>query len=179
MFDQLAGLAPIMLAITAATPIMHGRLLDSDVRWSIISQSVDDRTPAERGLVDPIGNEDKAMAGEGVKRLYKSRYDSISCYLSTDTPEEYNDIMCEVDEPLRKVLLDANMDEVLSRHVAHLFTRDPLVMYHGQIRELPDDGSRTDHWECIQSTNWQVCVLWSLKCIFCHLYFSLYVGWLL
>ena len=53
MYDQLAVLAPIMLAMTAATPIFQGRLADVDARWSVIAQSVDDRTPAERGLVLP------------------------------------------------------------------------------------------------------------------------------
>lgn len=51
MYDQLAVLAPIMLALTAATPIFKGRLSDIDVRWTVIAQSVDDRTPAERGLI--------------------------------------------------------------------------------------------------------------------------------
>ena len=184
MYDQLAGLAPIMMALSAATPIYRGRLLDTDVRWSIISQSVDDRTPAERataaaaataatstaasttegnssGETEEDGAQslfDPLMAGGGVRRLYKSRYDSISCFLSEDTPEIYNDIPCEVDEELLSQLQcqggDA-MDPALCRHVAHLFTRDPLVMFHQRIREVPDDGSRSDHWESIQSTNWQ------------------------
>lgn len=49
MYDQLAVLAPIMLAMTAATPIFKGRLSNVDARWDVIGQSVDDRTPAERG----------------------------------------------------------------------------------------------------------------------------------
>ena len=44
MYDQLAVLAPIMLAMTAATPIFKGRLADIDVRWDIIAASVDDRS---------------------------------------------------------------------------------------------------------------------------------------
>lgn len=52
MYDQLAVLSPVMLALTAATPIFKGRLVDTDVRWNTIATSVDDRTPAERGLLD-------------------------------------------------------------------------------------------------------------------------------
>lgn len=52
MYDQLAVLSPVMLALTAATPILKGRLVDTDVRWNTIATSVDDRTPAERGLLD-------------------------------------------------------------------------------------------------------------------------------
>ena len=57
MYDQLAVLSPVMLALTAATPVLKGRLVDTDVRWNTIALSVDDRTPAERGLHegDPVG----------------------------------------------------------------------------------------------------------------------------
>jgi Glutamate-cysteine ligase len=37
MYDQLAVLSPIMLALSAATPIFRGRLADTDVRWDVIS----------------------------------------------------------------------------------------------------------------------------------------------
>ena len=49
MYDQLSPLAPIMLALTAATPIYKGFLADTDVRWNQISRAVDDRTPEELG----------------------------------------------------------------------------------------------------------------------------------
>ncbi len=49
MYDQLSPLGPIMLALTAATPIYKGFLVDTDVRWNQISRSVDDRTPEELG----------------------------------------------------------------------------------------------------------------------------------
>eukprot|EP00953_Heterococcus_sp_UTEX-ZZ885_P041645 21233-Heterococcus_DN1.PRE.2 len=39
MYDQLAVLSPIMLALSAATPIFRGRLADTDVRWDVISAS--------------------------------------------------------------------------------------------------------------------------------------------
>jgi hypothetical protein len=42
--------------------------------------SVDDRTPAERGE-DSSAVPDDTLAGGGVRRLLKSRYDSISTYL--------------------------------------------------------------------------------------------------
>jgi len=35
LYDQLAVLGPIMLALTAATPIARGVLLDTDVRWDM------------------------------------------------------------------------------------------------------------------------------------------------
>lgn len=47
------------------------------------------------------------------------------------------------------------LDENLAHHVSHLFTRDPLVIFDGLV-EL-DDERTTDHFENIQSTNWQTC----------------------
>ena len=36
------------------------------------------------------------------------------------------DIPCEIDEDLLKVLQTEGIDDTLARHMAHLFTRDPL-----------------------------------------------------
>lgn len=49
LYDQLSPLGPIMLALTAATPIYKGFLAETDVRWNQISRAVDDRTPEELG----------------------------------------------------------------------------------------------------------------------------------
>jgi glutamate--cysteine ligase catalytic subunit len=164
MYDQLGILAPIMLAITASTPIFRGRLASVDARWSAIAQSVDDRTPRERGLLPPGGQEgeldESKLAGGGARRLHKSRYDSISTYLyhceghpCQKKMSLLNDVPCPVDETAKETLLAAGLDENLSHHIAHLFVRDPLVTFEGHI-ELNDEES-TDHFETIQSTNWQ------------------------
>jgi glutamate--cysteine ligase catalytic subunit len=66
------------------------------------------------------------------------RYAIRSCHLNYDT----------------RLLGQANgMDEPLARHFAHLYIRDPLVLY-GEVLAQPDEGS-ADHFENIQSTNWQ------------------------
>lgn len=49
MYDQLSPLGPVLLALTAATPVYKGFLVDTDVRWNQISHSVDCRTPEELG----------------------------------------------------------------------------------------------------------------------------------
>jgi glutamate--cysteine ligase catalytic subunit len=168
MYDQLAVIAPIMLAMTAATPIFKGRLSAIDARWTVISQSVDDRTNAERGLAssgDLAGlsetTGEAGVSGRGVTPIPKSRYDSISTYIyhcSGDMECErsfafYNDIPCPVDESAKQTLLSAGVDMNLAHHIAHLFTRDPLVIFEEAI-EI-DDSIYTDHFENIQSTNWQ------------------------
>lgn len=45
------------------------------------------------------------------------------------------------------------MDERLATHFAHLFIRDPIVIFSEDLEEL--DMNKTDHFENIQSTNWQ------------------------
>lgn len=128
---------------------------------------------------------DPRLAGGGVKRLAKSRYDAISCYiyscqspspptpsssasassapLNTDVGERsftagaagdatlhaYNDVPVEVDEGLLALLLTRGVDPILAKHVAHLFTRDPLVIFQGAVDEV-DDAASTEHFENIQ-----------------------------
>lgn len=49
LYDQLLPMGPILLALTAATPITKGFLADTDVRWNMIAASGDDRTREESG----------------------------------------------------------------------------------------------------------------------------------
>mmetsp|Transcript_116127 Transcript_116127/g.375233 ORF Transcript_116127/g.375233 Transcript_116127/m.375233 type:complete len:678 (-) Transcript_116127:161-2194(-) len=158
LYDQLATLAPILLALTAATPIFRGHLSGVDVRWSTIAASVDDRTAAERGLLpesEAKQQEDPRLAGRGVQRLSKSRYDSISCYIHQDVAlDYYNDVPCEIDEDTKALLQAEGIDGPLAQHLAHLFVRDPLVAFEGSVEEVNDEES-VEHFDSINSTNWQ------------------------
>ena len=58
-----------------------------------------------------------------------------------------------VDEKVKKRLMEGGMDELLATHFAHLFIRDPIVVFAEDLQEL--DLSKTDHFENLQSTNWQ------------------------
>lgn len=146
MYDQLSPLGPILLALTAATPIYKGFLADTDVRWNQISRAVDDRTPEELGEV-PLKNDRW--------RIPKSRYASNSTYISQDPRlrPEYLDPDLIVDEKLKARLVRGGMDDLLATHFAHLFIRDPIVVFAEDLEEL--DLSKTDHFENLQSTNWQ------------------------
>lgn len=57
------------------------------------------------------------------------------------------------DKDVYQKLIENGVDSLLSKHFAHLFIRDPLVIYSDKI-EI-DDEKNTDHFENIQSTNWQ------------------------
>ncbi|KIW62261.1 glutamate-cysteine ligase [Phialophora macrospora] len=146
LYDQLSPLGPIMLALTAATPIYKGFLVDTDVRWNQISRAVDDRTAEELGE-KPLKNDRW--------QIPKSRYASNSTYIAQDDRlrPEYMDPNLIVNEELKQKLLDGGMDDLLATHFAHLFIRDPIVIFSEDLKELDPEGS--NHFENIQSTNWQ------------------------
>ncbi|ETS74917.1 Glutamate--cysteine ligase [Pestalotiopsis fici W106-1] len=146
MYDQLSPLGPIMLALTAATPIYKGFLADTDVRWNQISRAVDDRTEEELG--------EKPLK-DSRWRIPKSRYASNSTYISTDSRlrPEYMDPNLVIDHDIKQQLMDGGMDDRLATHFAHLFIRDPIVIFNEDLKEL--DMTKADHFENIQSTNWQ------------------------
>ncbi|KAJ7132792.1 glutamate-cysteine ligase catalytic subunit [Mycena crocata] len=146
MYDGLIPIGPILLALTASSPIWRGYLADVDCRWNVIAGSVDDRTQEERGL-KPLEN--------SRFQIPKSRYDSVDLYISTDwiNRPEYNDNPLPYDESIYTRLREHGIDDLLSKHVSHLFIRDPLVVFTETLDQ--DDETSSDHFENIQSTNWQ------------------------
>lgn len=161
--DQLAVLSPLFLALSASTPIAKGNLLATDTRWDIISKSVDDRTAAERGVAKLSPDSD--LVGGGVRPLKKSRYSSVSLFIGEPKSKRdvsamkiLNDVDAAVDEDIVALLKNGGMDDVLATHVAHMFVRDPLVIFDDAI---PPAVSETevqlglDHFESLQSTNWR------------------------
>jgi len=140
LYDQLAVLGPVLMALTAGTPILQGHLVQTDCRWKYIAASVDDRTPEERGLPSTAAKagrerEYEHMVGKGVTPLSKSRYGTISAYICNhkggkdphSSTTKYNDIACEVDEDTKATLEAGGVDGILANHLAHLWVRDPLV----------------------------------------------------
>ncbi|KAI8908561.1 glutamate-cysteine ligase-domain-containing protein [Gorgonomyces haynaldii] len=164
LYDQLACLTPVMLALSASSPIYRGYLADVDCRWNVIAGSVDDRTPQELGK-EPLKTDRFVM--------HKSRYDSISRFLSTGPnysggcsglrsgdlqgteyfKPEYNDIPFSHDPEIYDILVSGGVDDLLAKHYAHLFIRDPLVVYKELVDQ--DNENSMDHFENLQSTNWQ------------------------
>lgn len=146
MYDQLSPLGPILLALTAATPVYKGFLADTDVRWNQISNAVDDRTPEELG--------EKPLK-DNRWRIPKSRYASNSTYIANDPRlrKDYLDPNLVIDKDVKQKLMDGGMDDRLATHFAHLFIRDPIVVFAEDLQEL--DLDKVDHFENLQSTNWQ------------------------
>jgi glutamate--cysteine ligase catalytic subunit len=161
MYDQLSPLGPILLALTAATPIYKGFLADTDVRWNQISAAVDDRTPEELGEKVKYTPKSQCLSNTSQPlhddrwRIPKSRYAANSTYISEDPRlrKEYLDPNLIIDPDMKQKLMDGGMDSLLATHFAHLFIRDPIVIFAEDLKAL--DLSATDHFENLQSTNWQ------------------------
>lgn len=75
LYDQLAVLCPILLALTAATPLFRGHIADTDCRWNVMTAAADCRTREERGL-EPLTN-NKYL-------IHKPRYDSVAFFVSEE-----------------------------------------------------------------------------------------------
>lgn len=88
-------------------------------------------------------------------RIPKSRYASNSTYISKDSRlrKEYLDPNLVIDEALKARLVEGGMDDLLATHFAHLFIRDPIVVFAEDLEHL--DLDKVDHFENLQSTNWQ------------------------
>ena len=61
--------------------------------------------------------------------------------------DKYNDLPLIFDEAIYAQLREAGIDHLLARHLAHLFIRDPLVIYEEKL-DL-DDSQSTDHFEVL------------------------------
>jgi glutamate--cysteine ligase catalytic subunit len=65
----LLPLTPIFAALSANGPIYKGKLADIDMRWTVISQSVDCRNAEEKDPKSP-------------QYIHKSRYSTMNHYIS-------------------------------------------------------------------------------------------------
>ena len=171
--DQWAILSPLFLALSASTPFFHGKVVDTDSRWDAISQAVDCRTVQEKdGPVDAMDAEmhrREGLYGKGVTKLNKSRYSSVSMFIGKDADSvgdegdclsALNDLDANMNCKAYEDLIEAGVDDALAAHIAHLFVRDPLVIFDDAIENV-DDETETDHFDNIQSTNWRS-VRWKL-----------------
>lgn len=135
-----------MAALSASAPIFKGKLADIDMRWTVISQSVDCRTPDER---DP----------SSYKFIPKSRYSTINHYISDHqyVNSKYFDVpQYQVNPEHMKFLIEkADIDERLAFHIASLFVRDPIPTFDFEHDySQPELEKETSHFENLQSTNW-------------------------
>ncbi|XP_064457194.1 glutamate--cysteine ligase catalytic subunit-like [Ornithodoros turicata] len=142
LYDQLANICPLMLALSASSPAFRGYLVDTDCRFDVITQSVDDRTDEEMGL-KPLGPD--------AHLIKRPRYASIPWYLSSKG-QHFNDVPMACDAKVYQALRSANVEEPLARHLSHVFIRDTLCLFSEKLKQ--HDNIDFDHFENLQSTSW-------------------------
>ena len=92
----------------------------------------------------------KVPLKENRYRIDSSRYSCINSYLKS---EKYSDINPPYSKAFYEKLTSNGIDHLLALHISHLFIRDPISAFANRI-EL-NDSEDTDHFESLQSTNWQ------------------------
>ena len=144
--DQLLPLTPILAAISATGPIYKGQLSDFDLRWTVISQSVDCRTSDERNP-------------DSESYIHKSRYSTMNHYISDHqyVKDRYFDTPQYKVDPKHMEILSSveGIDKRLAFHISSLFVRDPIPTYDYELEDdQVDQEKMTAHFENLQSSNW-------------------------
>jgi len=146
LYDQLSPIAPLVLALSASSPIWRGYLADIDCRWNVLKQAFDDRTREEKGEV-PLEN-DRYVLKNG-------RFDTTDVYLSKEGAK-YNDFEYDRDSKVYEKLVNENMDSSLAGHFANVFTRDPMLIYKEDALGNDDDESNTGAFDFFNCSNWRL-----------------------
>ncbi|OKP01357.1 Glutamate--cysteine ligase [Penicillium subrubescens] len=125
LYDQLIPLGHVLLAMTAATPIWKGYLVDTDIRWQRFGDLVDDRRPGEMDFLPP-------------------RWTWNRTYLSREKPPmlEGSTPLQPMDKTIKSRLLEGGMDDALAEHFASILTRDPLLLTRADLDNLNDSNTR-------------------------------------
>ena len=138
IYDQLTVLSPLLLAISASTPISNGHILDTDTRISVLEQSVDCRQEKECDKVN------------------YSRYYWNQLYIGEDC-EIFNDIDVYLVEDHLKKLVDQGIPVSFAKYIASLHVHDCLLIYKDQC----DQSNKTlgeelkgEMFTNILSSNW-------------------------
>ena len=116
VYDQLVAISPVLMAMSASSPFFRGFVSDVDTRWTMMVQCNDDRTREE------------------TKTVKSSRWDSAEMFLC-ENHLELNDVPASYDRKAFNFLVSRGVDEAVSRHVAHVWVRDPYLVSEVDVEE--------------------------------------------
>lgn len=146
LYDQLTPIGPLVIAMSASSPIWRGTLSDIDCRWNVLKQAFDDRTKEERGE-EPLKN-DRYV-------LRKSRFDATDVFLSKEGAK-YNDFEFDKDQQVYDQLVnEASMESHLANHFANMFTRDPMLLYKDDAFSEDESKTNTAAFDFFNCSNWR------------------------
>lgn len=109
LHDQLIPLGPLMLALSAATPIYKGRLVATDTRWEAMCWAGDDRKPSEKSDLQPRS---------GCTPMYLEE---------TLSARRMSDQFLKSAEGAKSDLCKHGVSPALATYFAHVLGRAPLV----------------------------------------------------
>lgn len=132
LYDQLANMCPVMLALGASSPVFRGYLVDRDCRFDVIAMAVDDRTDDEMSTVRP-------------------RYASVPCFIFPAN-ERFNDVPLVHNAEVYQLLRSEDIGHGLAMHLSHVFVRDSLSLFNEKLSDGVENDY--DHFENLQSTSW-------------------------
>ncbi|KAK2194712.1 bifunctional Glutamate-cysteine ligase catalytic subunit/Glutamine synthetase-guanido kinase [Babesia duncani] len=135
LYDQMLVLSPLFLALTASTVAFRGQLADTNTRWSVLSDAVDDRPDEEKQLFN------------------KSRFSSASLFISRDELHVKNySYLNDIKVPANVSVYQKckKIDPIIARHFAYILGRDPVIAYENLTTENFSDC----HFEIFQSASW-------------------------
>lgn len=135
LYDQLTPVTPIVLALSACSPVWKGYLSNIDCRYNIIKEAFDDRTTEELSLLS-------------------ARYDTIELYLS-DKGQKYNDLEVPYFEEAYETFTKEKVDDSISKHFSNYFLRDPLMISKEDLLHENDDEF-TGNFNLISTTVWRM-----------------------
>lgn len=122
LHDQLIPLGPLMLALSAATPIYKGRLVTTDTRWKAMCWAGDDRKPSERTDLPP-------------------RMGCTPMYLEeTPSAQQMNDRPLKLAERAKTDLQKHGVSPALATYFAHILGREPII----DTACIPEPGDTSD-----------------------------------
>ncbi|KAL8876794.1 MAG: hypothetical protein Q9198_005075, partial [Flavoplaca austrocitrina] len=138
LYDRLIPLAPIMLALTAATPIYKGFLADTDARWNTLVGASDDRTEKE---ID--------------QKTLSPRFGGNTSYISPNPRlrAQHNDHTMSIPPKIKQKLIAGGMDDLLASHFARILIRDPLILCAEHLNQ--PDLTTSNLFEMFQGLTWQ------------------------
>ncbi|KAI9291214.1 GCS-domain-containing protein [Neoconidiobolus thromboides FSU 785] len=136
LYDCLIPIAPIMLALSANTPVMKGYLSSLDTRYEVLKYTNDGRNEMDK------------------LECQKSRYDGCSYYLSQEPEiERFNDIKVKLNNNTINLLNQSDINRNLKCHLSNIFSYDPMIIFKDQLNFY--NKNELNYFDSIYSTVWQ------------------------